>query len=91
MENKRSAVQKVAKLKELGIFDKWVANTDRRTRMYPEINIHSMDVACTRRRNGLLTKQSYLSDMIESSFIFVYAPEGREFWFDIVDKLRSEI
>lgn len=91
MENRRDAVQKVAKLKELGIFDKWVANTDRRTRTYPEMNIHNRDVICTRRRNGLLSKQSYLSDMIESSFIFVYTPEGRKFWLDIVDNLRSEI
>lgn len=29
MENYRNAVQKVAKMKELGIFDKWVSNTDK--------------------------------------------------------------
>lgn len=38
MENRRDAVQKVAKLKELGIFDKWVFNTDKRTMEFENTN-----------------------------------------------------
>lgn len=38
MENIRTAVQKVAKLKEMGIFDKWVANTDKRARDFENTN-----------------------------------------------------
>lgn len=81
MEKQRTAVQKVAKLKEMGIFDKWVANTDKRATEF-KLN-------CVQRRNMLLTTYSYLSDMIESSFIFAGTPEGRQFWCDLVDELRS--
>jgi len=83
MENYRNAVQKVAKMKELGIFDKWVSNTDKRA---TEVKLN-----CVQRRNMLLTTYPYLSDMIEASFIFFDCPEGRQFWYNIVDELRSEI
>lgn len=83
MENYRNAVQKVAKMKELGIFDKWVSNTDKQ--------VTEFKLNCVQRRNRLLSKYAYLSDMIEASFVFLYCPEGRQFWYDIVDELRREI
>lgn len=83
MENYRDAVQKVAKMKELGIFDKWVSNTDKRTTEF-KLN-------CVQRRNMLLSTYPYLSDMVEASFIFLDCPEGRQLWYNIVDELRSEI
>ena len=83
MEKSRNAVQKVAKMKELGIFDKWVSNTDKRATEF-KLN-------CVQGRNMLLSNYAYLSDMIEASFIFLDCPEGRQFWYDLVDELRSEI
>lgn len=90
MENRRNEIQKVAKMKELGIFYKWLANTKRMTRC-KETNMHNVNTVFTQKRDNLLTRYSYLSDMIESSFVFSYTPEGREFWYNIVDNLRSEI
>lgn len=83
MENYRNAVQKVAKMKELGIFDKWVSNTDKQATEF-KLN-------CVQNRNMLLSEYGYLSDMIAASFIFLDCPEGRQFWYDIVDKLRIGI
>lgn len=83
MENYRNAVQKVAKMKELGIFDKWVSNTDKQA---TELKLN-----CVQRRDMLLTIYPYLSDMIEASFIFSDCPEGQQFWYDLLDNLRSEI
>lgn len=83
MEKSRNAIQKIFKLKELGVFDKWVFNTDKRATEF-KLN-------CVQRRNMLLSKYTYLSDMIESSFIFSDTPEKQDFWHNIVDDLRSEI
>ena len=92
MENIRTAVQKVAKLKELGVFDKWVANADKRMGgVIKEDTPKDIIKSLTNRRNDLLTNYSYLSDMIESSFIFYKTSEGFKFWDDIVDELRNEI
>lgn len=91
MENYRDAVQKVAKMKELGIFDKWVSNTDERTKKFNSMTTVRQELNCVQRRNRLLSKYAYLSDMIEASFIFLDCPEGRQFWYGIVDELRSEI
>lgn len=91
MEKSRNAVQKVAKMKELGIFDKWVSNTDERTKKFNSMTTIRQELNCVQRRNRLLSKYAYLSDMIEASFIFLDCPEGRQFWYDIVDELRSEI
>lgn len=71
MEKSRNAVQKVAKMKELGIFDKWVSNTDKRATEF-KLN-------CVQGRNMLLSKYAYLSDMIEASFIFWNARKGDSF------------
>lgn len=91
MENYRSSQQKVEKMKELGIFDKWVSNTDKRTKKFNSMTTVRQELNCVQRRNRLLSKYAYLSDMIEASFIFSDCPEGRQFWCDTVDKLRSEI
>lgn len=91
MEKPRTAVQKVAKLKEMGIFDKWVSNTNKRARDFENTNPIKQELNGLQRRNRLLATHQYLSDMIEASFIFLDCPEGIQFWYDIVDELRSEI
>lgn len=91
MENYRSSQQKVEKMKELGIFDKWVSNTDERTKKFNSMTTIRQELNCVQRRNRLLSKYAYLSDMIEASFIFLDCPEGRQFWYDLVDELRREI
>mgnify|MGYP005869123407 CR=1 FL=1 len=91
MENYRSNQQKVEKMKELGIFDRWVSNTDERTKKFNSTTAVRQELNCVQRRNRLLSKHAYLSDMIEASFIFSDSPEGRQFWCDLVDELRSEI
>lgn len=91
MENSRNAVQKVKKMKELGIFDKWVSNTDKRTMEFTSITTVRQELICEQWRNRLLSNHAYLSDMIEVSFIFSDSPEGRQFWCDLVDELRREI
>lgn len=89
MEKKRNAVQKVEKMKEMGIFDRWVSNTDKRTMGFNSITTVRQEIICDQRRNRLLSNYAYLSDMIEASFIFSDYPEGRQFWCDLVDELRS--
>ena len=91
MENFRNRQQKVEKMKELGIFDKWVSNTDERTKKFNSMTTIRQELNCVQRRDRLLSKYAYLSDMIEASFIFLDCPEGRQFWYDLVDELRSEI
>lgn len=91
MEKPRTAVQKVAKLKEMGIFDKWVSNTNKRARDFENTNPIKQELNGLQRRNRLLATHQYLSDMIEASFIFLDCPEGIQFWYDIIDELRSEI
>lgn len=91
MEKYRSNQQKVEKMKELGIFDKWVSNTDERTKKFNSMTTVRQELNCVQRRNRLLSKYAYLSDMIESSFRFSDTPEKEDFWYDLVDELRSEI
>lgn len=94
MEKKRSSQEKIEKMRELGIFEKWQDNTDARTeglyRRYdfPKYYVESRK---RRRRTLFLNAYAYLSDAIESSFIFVKAPEGPSYWCEIVDQLREEI
>lgn len=91
MEKPRNVVQKVAKLKEMGIFDKWVFNSDKRAMDFENTNPIKQELKGVQRRNRLLATHQYLSDMIESSFIFAGTPEGSGFWGIIVDSLRKEI
>lgn len=89
MEKSRNAVQKVAKMKELGVFDKWVSNTDKWTMEFTSITTVRQELICEQWRNRLLSNYTYLSDTIEASFTFSDSPEGRQFWYDLVDELRS--
>lgn len=104
MENFRNRQQKVEKMKELGIFDKWVSNTDElgisdkwvsntdeRTKKFNSMTTVMQELNCVQRRKRLLSEYAYLSDMIEASFTFSDCPEGKQFWYDIVDELRREI
>ena len=91
MEKSRTAVQKVEKMKEMGIFDKWVTNTDKRYNEFANTNPVKQELNGVQRRNRLLATHQYLSDMIECSFIFAGTPEGSGFWGIIVDSLRREI
>lgn len=93
MEEKLAGWQRVAKMKELGIYDKWVTNTDARTQEYYE-GCYTQDIIDSekiKRRNRKLNGVGYLSDMIEGSFVFTDSPEGWKYWDNIVDELRSEI
>lgn len=94
MEKKRSSREKIEKMKELGIFEKWQANTDAHVReLYTRYGFieEYIKLRLKRRCTILLERYAYLSDMIESSFIFVKAPEGPSYWREIVDQLREEI
>ena len=91
MEKQRNVFQKVEKMKELGIFDRWVSNTDKRTMEFTSITTVRQELICEHWRKWLLSNYAYLSDMIEASFILLDCPEGRQFWYDLVDELRSEI
>lgn len=94
MEKKRSSREKIEKMQELGIFEKWQANTDAHTAgMYGRYRFEKdyVESRKRRRRNTFLDAYAYLSDAIESSFIFVKAPEGPSYWREIVDQLREEI
>ena len=93
-EKKRSSEEKIRKMQELGIFEKWKVNTDARTReLYSRYDFTEYYIKSRqkRRRTSFLDAYAYLSDMIESSFIFVKAPEGPSYWCEIVGQLREEI
>lgn len=94
MEKKRSSWEKIEKMKELGIFEKWQANTDAHTAgMYGRYRFEKdyVESRKRRRRNTFLDAYAYLSDAIESSFVFSESPEGPSYWREIVDQLREEI
>lgn len=94
MEKKRSSEEKIKKMQELGIFEKWKANTDENTAgMYGRYRFEKdyVESRKRRRRNTLLDVYVYLSDAIESSFVFSRSPEGFDYWGRIVGQLREEI
>lgn len=81
-------------MQELGIFEKWQANTDALTaELYSCYDFTERYIESQKRRRRILflDEYAYLSDVIESSFIFVKAPEGPSYWYEIVDQLREEI
>lgn len=94
MEKKRSSREKIEKMRELGIFGKWRANTDENTAerytryAFPKDYIRLRQ---KRRCTTLLREHDYLSITIESSFIFSRSPEGSDYWDRIVGQLREEI
>lgn len=98
MEKKRSSEEKIKKMQELGIFEKWQANTDACTReMYSRYDFTENYIKSQQKRGRILLLDAYayayayLSDVIESSFVFVKAPEGPSYWCEIVGQLREEI
>lgn len=81
-------------MQELGIFEKWQSNTDAHTaEMYGRYRFEKdyVEYQKRRRRNTFLDAYVYLSDAIESSFIFSISPEGFDYWDRIVGQLKKEI
>ena len=67
MEKKRSSEEKIKKMQELGIFEKWQANTDARTAwMCGRYRFEKdyVEFQKRRRRNTFLDAYTYLSDAI---------------------------
>lgn len=94
MEKSRTAVQKVAKLKDLGIYNRFLKNSEDRIRERYRMYSFSEEYLSDLTHNHIsrrLRDYNYLSDVIEVSFIFVDTPEKEDFWYDIVDELRREI
>lgn len=81
-------------MQELGIFEKWRANTDAHTEeMYSRYDFTENYIKSRQKRRRILFLNAYAypSDMIESSFIFSRSPEGFGYWDHIVTALREEI
>lgn len=94
MEKKRSSEEKIKKMQELGIFEKWQANTDALTReMYSCHDFTETYIKSRQKRRCtiLLEEYDYLSITIASSFVFSRSPEGFDYWDRIVGQLREEI
>lgn len=94
MEKSRNAVQKIQKMEDLGIYNRFLKNSEDRIReLYrtyslPEEYLMTLALKKISRR---LIVYNFLSDAIESSFLFSDTPEKQDFWNNIVDELRSEI
>lgn len=94
MEKSRNAVQKIRKMKDLGIYNRFLKNSENRIRELYRMYSLSEDYLMTLVRtdiNRRLNQINYLSDVIDTSFIFADTPEKQDFWNNIVDELRSEI
>lgn len=94
MEKSRNAVQKIQKMKDLGIYNRFLKNSEDRIRELYRMYSFSEDYLMTQVRTIIsrrLREYNYLSDVIDTSFIFADTPEKQDFWNNIVDELRSEI
>lgn len=94
MEKPRNAVQKIQKMKDLGIYNRFLENSENRIRELYRMYSFSEDYLMTQVRTIIsrrLREYNYLSDVIDTSFIFSDTPEKQDFWNNIVDELRSEI
>lgn len=94
MEKSRNAVQKIQKMKDLGIYNRFLKNSENRIRELYRMYSFSEDYLMTQVRTIIsrrLREYNYLSDVIDTSFIFSDTPEKQDFWNNIVDELRSEI
>lgn len=94
MEKSRNAVQKIRKMKDLGIYNRFLKNSENRIRELYRMYSFSEDYLMALVRtdiNRRLNQINYLSDVIDTSFIFADTPERQDFWNNIVDELRSEI
>ena len=94
MEKPRNALQKIRTMKDLGIYNIFLKNSENRIRELYRMYSFSEDYLMTQVRtiiNRRLSQINYLSVVLEMSFIFADTPEKEKFWYDIVDELRSEI
>lgn len=94
MEKSRNAVQKIQKMKDLGIYNRFLKNSENRIRELYRMYSFSEDYLMAQVRTIIsrrLREYNYLSEVIDTSFIFSDTPEKQDFWNNIVDELRSEI
>lgn len=94
MEKSRNALQKIRTMKDLGIYNRFLKNSEDRIRELYRMYSFSEDYLMTQVRtivNRRLNQINYLSVVLEMSFIFADTPEKQDFWNNIVDELRSEI
>lgn len=94
MEKPRNALQKIRTMKDLGIYNKFLNNSEDRIRELYRMYSFSEDYLMTQVRtiiNRRLSQINYLSVVLEMSFVFSDTPEKQDFWNDIVEELRSEI
>lgn len=71
--------ERIAKLKELGIYEQWEKNVEEAYK-HGEYSLKEI-------RNYLLGALKKTSDTIQCSFMFERTPEGVSFWETIVDDL----
>lgn len=82
MEKSRNAVQKIRKMKDLGIYNRFLKNSENRIRELYRMYSLSEDYLMTLVRtdiNRRLNQINYLSDVIDTSFIFADTPEKQDF------------
>lgn len=94
MEKSRNALQKIRMMRDLGIYNRFLKNSENRIRELNRMYSFSEEYLMTQSQtiiNRRLNQINYLSVVLEMSFIFADTPEKEKFWYDIVDELRSEI
>jgi hypothetical protein len=81
-------------MKDLGIYNKFLKNSEDRIRELNRRYSFSEDYLMTQVRTIIsrrLREYNYLSEVIDTSFIFSDTPEKQDFWNNIVEELLSEI
>lgn len=94
MEKPRNALQKIRTMKDLGIYNIFLKNSENRIRELYRMYSFSEDYLMTQVRtiiNRRLSQINYLSVVLEMSFVFSDTPEKQDFWDSIVEELTSEI
>jgi len=94
MEKSRNALQKIRTMKDLGIYNKFLKNSEDRIRELNRMYSFPEDYLMTQVRTIIsrrLREYNYLSEVIDTSFIFSDTPEKQDFWNNIVEELLSEI
>lgn len=94
MEKSRNALQKIRTMKDLGIYNIFLKNSENRIRELYRMYSFSEDYLMTQVRtiiNRRLSQINYLSVVLEMSFVFSDTPEKQDFWNNIVEELISEI
>lgn len=94
MEKPRNALQKIRMMKDLGIYNRFLKNSEDRIRELYRRYSFSEEYLSNQARsiiNTRLREYKYLSNVLETSFIFSDTPEKQDFWNNIVEELISEI